>query len=991
MKNKILLYFACMILSINSYCQIDQPIPLTKQYFVTNQAESSDRELSHLAIDGSTSTSTLINNQQGYNWWQLNMKFARKIAGVKISATNLTQFYVFISKAPFNHVNLNSLLQDPWVRYSYVTNLTEDIIPITGVCQYIMILPVNGDSYFLNEVSPYGYQTEGPNNPHVGPPYIIGPPLGPPYGTCGPWWWPPNNPPICPIKPPYIIGPPFTIPIGPDGPWNPWWGDWEICNNGIDDDGNGLTDCEDFPCGVGFFNVVETQPTCPICNDGQICIYSYPPVTQVSINGGATWTNVTSATGETCFSNLAQGTYEIVLRTNAGCTDGEIIILEAPTGTHDNCFNGGFEEGDFNGWTGGTDKIYPSSFSNTTISPPQHQIMNNGFTDPLAPFITGIDGLYCARLGDGDIGNESQRLTYCMTVDNINANFSFNWAAVMELPIGHTSGYFEYRIYDNTTGQNIFQSPRTTAASPFLQNLGGDLRAIGWTCEQQNLTAFIGHQVCIEFITSNCTCTGHLAYAYIDGLCNAGSYSPDVTINTNDIYCTGQKIEVEVDGTGFQQSNWTISKVDANGNESGEVNTPIINSPTVPKIDDLIELYLANGGSTIICPQSLKLQLNVYSGTSCGQYSEDRTIKIVCPNYTIDYCDPLLYCIGANTNILDVKGVNDCINCKYEWDSDQGVGGLVNRYTKFPYLDRSINGNAFNKRYFVNIETPEGCKYYDEFSAERFEIEILKAEIGNLTHCDYGISGSILLSHNVSNQDILIKAINIIDGTEIIGSTTGSGLIRNYVFDIERQKATHIKIEVQLKDEFFCKTGNCLDFIQLDEIDAPFAAQWKGIWPNVICANTGLFGYQCEDDDNRFFSITFNTSINNSCNVSNPQKSSVYYYNLQIYDRWGNLMFEGTDSKTTTDPDGIWGNNVKWDGLFNGDEVEMGVYTFIARIKSCYTGNGSPCDECCNVGIGNYDNCNDAIKNGGYWNHCAQGDYDNDGYEIVTGDFTVLN
>jgi hypothetical protein len=1003
MRKKFLLYFAFMLANLSSYCQKDlirQMTPLSKQYFVSNQAESRDREFSKRAIDGNLSTSTLINNQQGFNWWQVNMKFVRKIAGVKITATNLNQFYVFISKAPFNHVNLNSLLQDPWVKYSYVNNLTEDIIPISGICQYIMVLPINGDAYYLNEVSPYGYENEGPNDPHVEPPYIIGPPLGPPYGTCGPWWWPPNNPPICPIKPPYIIGPPFIGPDTPVGPGFPWWGNWEICNNGIDDDLNGLIDCEDYPCGVGWFNVVETMPTCPICSDGQVCIYSYPPVTQVSIDGGSTWTNVTHPSGETCFNNLSTGTYNVVLKTNAGCTDGESIILEAPKGTHDDCFNGGFEEGDFNGWTGGTGGVYPSSFSNTSISPPQHQILNNAFTDPLAPFITGIDGVYCARLGDGNSGNESQRLTYCLTVDNMNANFTFNWAAVMELPNGHTSGYFEYNITDNTTGQNIFQSPRTTAASPFLQNLGGDLRAIGWTCEQHNLSAFIGHQVCIEFITSNCTCTGHRAYAYIDGLCNAGSYSPEINIIANDIYCTGQKIEVEVEGTGFQQSNWRISKVDANGNETGVITTPVINSPTVPKIDDLIQLYLANGGGAISCPQTLKLQLTVYSGTTCGEYLEEKSIKVVCPNYTIDYCDPLLYCIGANTDTLHIKGLNNCADCKYEWGSNEqgGTLGLVNRFSKFPWLDRSIAFNAFDKRYFVNIETPEGCKYYDEFSAERYEIEIIKAEIKNISYCDYNIEGSILLSHDLANQDIAIKAINVIDSSEIEGSTIGTGLNRSFIFTVDRQSLTKMKIVVMLAGDYFCKTGDCGDYIQLEEVSAPFASQWKAIWPNVFCAeNNGIFGLHC-DEVNEEFHITFNNSVDSTCVVENPAKSSIYYYNLAVYDRWGNKVFDDTVSVTPLVNNGILGTELSWNGWFNDEPVEAGVYTFIARIKSCYNNNGLPCDECCNIGTGSYSNCTDAIKNGGYWNYCAQGinntnclgNNNNSDFEIICGDITVL-
>jgi gliding motility-associated-like protein len=44
-------------------------------------------------------------------------------------------------------------------------------------------------------------------------------------------------------------------------------------------------------------------------------------------------------------------------------------------------------------------------------------------------------------------------------------------------------------------------------------------------------------------------------------------------------------------------------------------------------------------------------------------------------------------------------------------------------------------------------------------------------------------------------------------------------------------------------------------------------------------------------------------------------------YHLTIYNRWGNKVFESSDM------------NNKWDGTFNGERVELGVYTYSLSAK----------------------------------------------------------
>lgn len=110
--------------------------------------------------------------------------------------------------------------------------------------------------------------------------------------------------------------------------------------------------------------------------------------------------------------------------------------------------------------------------------------------------------------------------------------------------------------------------------------------------------------------------------------------------------------------------------------------------------------------------------------------------------------------------------------------------------------------------------------------------------------------------------------------------------------------------------------------------------------------------------------------------MSDLIQSSINYYNLKIYDRWGNLFFEGTVSKLPTDTNGILGNEsaVTWDGLIDGEEPVSGVYTWVAKIKSCYNGNNN-CNDCGPVGF----------------QYCSNGNHNNDGFEIIAGDVTLIN
>ncbi len=119
----------------------------------------------------------------------------------------------------------------------------------------------------------------------------------------------------------------------------------EICDNNIDDDGDGQIDCEDGDCGnPNISDVVGSDPTnCPILDNGEITITATGADLQYSIDGGLSYHSGNK------FINLSAGTYHIQVKNNtSGCTTSYInnpIILSDPT-CEEECGNGIDDDGD---------------------------------------------------------------------------------------------------------------------------------------------------------------------------------------------------------------------------------------------------------------------------------------------------------------------------------------------------------------------------------------------------------------------------------------------------------------------------------------------------------------------------------------------------------------------------------------------------------------------------------------------------------------------
>ena len=121
------------------------------------------------------------------------------------------------------------------------------------------------------------------------------------------------------------------------------------CTDGIDNDADGLVDCEDDSCQPKFLDVIiESPDNCPILNNGIIEIQSDFPNVEFSIDSGSTYI------ADPIFSNISEGEYYVFIRNlNTLCQkeydQNPVVVqsMEICNPEPEDCFDG--VDNDFDG------------------------------------------------------------------------------------------------------------------------------------------------------------------------------------------------------------------------------------------------------------------------------------------------------------------------------------------------------------------------------------------------------------------------------------------------------------------------------------------------------------------------------------------------------------------------------------------------------------------------------------------------------------------
>ncbi len=212
------------------------------------------------------------------------------------------------------------------------------------------------------------------------------------------------------------------------------------------------------------------------------------------------------------------------------------------------CTNMDFEAGNLTGWTSSTGYHPLYNAAGCCINGGGAQtIVSGNATDPCGGFPTVFPGgSFSVMIGNSGTGGIADRLEQTFTVTNANANYTYNYAVVLQ-DGGNTHTVAEqpsFRIDMLDQNGNVIPCTDYYVAGgqgiPGFQTSANCANAIykPWTTVSVDLTAYLNQNVTIRFTTYDCALGGHYAYAYIDGACT------DFQILQSDTLCVGGSINL---------------------------------------------------------------------------------------------------------------------------------------------------------------------------------------------------------------------------------------------------------------------------------------------------------------------------------------------------------------------------------------------------------------------------------------------------------------
>lgn len=206
--------------------------------------------------------------------------------------------------------------------------------------------------------------------------------------------------------------------------------------------------------------------------------------------------------------------------------------------------NGGFEDGNINGWVGGGGNAAISSRSsvgNSALNVADwlpggahynSANSNSAIIDNTSPYVdpnvgaalgtTVYSGRYSYRVENTSNGGYASAIS--QTVANYtDANIFFAWKAVLEAAHGpNSAATMKLNLRDDTSGTDlitrIYNATSGGVDPTKFTFSGGNYYTAAWQIEQLAIDqSRSGHTFTLSVLAADCSPTGHFGYVYLDG------------------------------------------------------------------------------------------------------------------------------------------------------------------------------------------------------------------------------------------------------------------------------------------------------------------------------------------------------------------------------------------------------------------------------------------------------------------------------------------
>jgi hypothetical protein len=753
----------------------------------------------------------------------------------------------------------------------------------------------------------------------------------------------------------------------------------EICDNGIDDDCDGLADCDDPDCS-GFINQSDENhrnPTCKVCNDGAIDIYgiAYNAVTYqtgtftnpssyviynqslFSIDGGVTYQS------NRFFKNLDEGDYYLQIKNPiTGCVviyPKNPVVLRAPEGfPQANCSNGDFESSSFNNWDLTYGNITDGANQPVTEPIPPIQrftlVQNTILPHTIPSGVNSIfQGTYALQLGGIKAYNEGvgrvSKITYNLIADANNSPLRFAYAAVIQdggnasfsykISVANSSGIYTTLQNTSITASNTDLSSETTPAPNNYT-----IKVSGWRCVQVDLSAHIGKSVKVEFTTSESTAGDKFAYALIDGMClSAQDAAPIASIDLNDIYCANQiPIISGKNSVRFNGYKWKVRRFNSAGVVDFTKESATIQSD---KITDLNVVDFL-GANNYLCGNKYEVTLTLNSSCSSPTIVT-KFFNTKCNSTSVVSYKDIVICNNNYANNIQIQTTLDfsCVGCTYAWTPS---APLTSPSVKQPtikgtnsYLPVGV-ANAYEYDYTVKATNSDGCVYEDVVSTLKVDLTY-EYVLSETEECTYFING--IVNFNMPIEPSLFSTSFLATGIATQGSLVTNEGNMKYTFSLpttfDRGSPTAVQFKFIPSASAFSLSKYLVvgDFCE-EEITIPIP-DYMLYFNDANIAFPDAFSPN-DDGLNDFFGPVAKSSLG-----SEFIQHNIYRAKLQIFCRWGScdafhddLFHSEWITGTPTAPFDI--TKLYWDGRdFNGNLATQDVYIYKLTFYNCSTEEGT--------------------------------------------------